>query len=431
MQTVHLMLNDPIIVAQAPVDLDRAGDAWGRWQFPYLRRLSDGRLHVSFSVEPDSASSYGKPMAHAYSDDEGQTWRLGPPQVGHETEDGVLLPNGDRLQPVQRPAKRAEEYDLPDSVCDYVCTFGYPRSLYRAEDLPPELNEWRFRRLTAGKSDWVEEVADMRIPDQLRSVIKEDARGTNPENGPVQQVIKGPLPTPFLRGKIRIAPDQSLWAVTYSTRLSGKRPQSRPLFLQSVDWGHTWTCLGDVPYEGDVNVDPLADKRDGFTEPDYNFRPDGSVICLMRTSDGNGHGPLYLARSTDGARTWSRAVAFDTTFDGGKMPQLLTLDNGVTLASYGQSGGPGYIAVRATTDPAGLDWQPPVHAHFSPPAPGGWNSCGHTEMVALDDNRALIVYSDFNYRDAHGQPRKTVLVRVIETNIGEKENTPCVIRTKN
>jgi len=54
------------------------------------------------------------------------------------------------------------------------------------------------------------------------------------------------------------------------------------------------------------------------------------------------------------------------------MPQLLTLKGGVTLASYGQSGGPRYIAVRATTDLAGLDWQPPVPiTHDWQPLNGG------------------------------------------------------------
>lgn len=417
MQTVDLTLHDPIIVAQAPVDLDRAAGAWGRWQFPYLRRLQDSRLHASFSVEPDSASSYGKPMGHAYSDDEGRTWRVAPPQVGHEAEDGLLLPNGDRLQPVQRPSRRAEEFDLPTSVCDYVCSFQYPRSLYRAEDLPAELSEWRFRRLPAGQNEWIEEVAEMCIPNQLRSVTQEDARGATPGIGVIGQVRQGPLPTPFLWDKMRVAPDGSLWAVTYDLRLRGGKPLYLPLFLRSLDDGRMWDLLGEILYVGDPEADPLADKRDGFTEPDYNFRPDGSVICLVRTSDGHGHGPLYLTRSVDGARTWSKPVAFDRAFDGGKMPQLLTLDNGVTLASYGQSGGPGYIAVRATTDPAGLDWQPPVHAHFSPPAPGGWNSCGHTEMVVLGPDRALMIYADFNYRDAEGRPRKTILVCEIETNL--------------
>ena len=411
---VRITVGEPVVVAQAPPELDRAGGGWGRWQFPYLRRVRDGQLHVSFSVEPDSSWSYGKPVGHAYSDDEGNTWRVGPPQVGHEAEDGLLLPNGDRLQPVQRPSRRAEEFELPKSVCDFVCSFKYPRSLYRAEDLPAKLNEWSFRRLRSGKSEWIEEVADMRIPGQLRSVTREDARGATPGVGGIEQVRQGALPPPSLWGKMRVAPDGSLWAVTYDWRLQGGKPLYTPLFLRSLDQGHSWDLLGEIPYAGDPEADPSAARRDGFTEPEYNFRPDGSVICLMRTSDGYGHGPLYLTRSVDGARTWSRPVAFDRSFDGGKMPQLLTLKGGVTLASYGQSGGPRYIAVRATTDPAGLDWQPPVHAHFSPPAPGGWNSCGHTEMVALGDRTALLVYSDFNYPDANGVPRKSILVRRVQ-----------------
>ena len=353
-------------------------------------------------------------MGHAYSADEGRTWRVGPPQVGHEAEDGLLLPNGDRLQPVQRPARRAEEFDLPQSVCDYVCSFQFPRSLYRAKDLPAELNEWRFRRLPAGGSAWIEEVATMRIPDQLACVIDEIARGATPGVGGIKQVRKGELPTPFLWGKDTGGAGWIALGGDLRSALAGGKTGLCPALLRSLDQGHTWDFLGEISYAGDAKADPQADKREGFTEPDYNFRPDGSVICLMRTSDGNGHGPLYLTRSVDGARTWSRPVPFDRAFDGGKMPQLLTLDNGVTLASYGQSGGPGYIAVRATTDPAGLDWQAPVPARFSPPAPGGWNSCGHSEMVALDDRTALLVYSDFNYPDANGVPRKSILVRRVQ-----------------
>jgi hypothetical protein len=127
--------------------------------------------------------------------------------------------------------------------------------------------------------------------------------------------------------------------------------------------------------------------------------------------DGNGHGPLYLTRSADSARTWSKPTVFDTF---GKWPQLLTLGNGATLASYGASGGPGYHVVRATVDPKGQVWEPPVRTRVSPVASGAWDTCGHTEMVALDDRTALLVYSDFNYPDADGVPRKSILVRRIQ-----------------
>ena len=36
-------------------------------------------------------------------------------------------------------------------------------------------------------------------------------------------------------------------------------------------------------------------------------------------------------------------------------------------------------------------------------------------ILALDDNCALMVYSDFNYPDDKGRPCKTILVRKIET----------------
>lgn len=421
MQNIELKVSGPFVVAQAPSELNRKGDGWGRWQFPLLRRLSDGRLLAGFSIGPDSASNYGKPIGLAYSTDEGRTWCVAPPQIANEVMDNLLLPNGDRLLSMQLPARRAEDFSLPKSVCDYVCSFGYPTSLYWTEDMPRELVKWRFRRLPADQSAWVEETAEMRIPNELCVVIHEEARDATSGIGSIKQVRQGWLCIPGLYGlwgKMRIAPDGSLWAVTYNHRLQAGRPLYAPLFLCSLDQGHTWDLLGEIPYIGDPDADPSFAKRDGFTEPDYNFRPDGSVICLMRTSDGNGHGPLYLTRSKDHARTWSKPVAFDRSFDGGKMPQLLTLDNGVTLASYGQSGGPGYIAVRATTDPAGLNWQPPFHIQLSPQTPDAWNSCGHTEMVALDHERALIVYSDFNYPDAEGRGRKTILVCVIDTGTG-------------
>lgn len=96
---------------------------------------------------------------------------------------------------------------------------------------------------------------------------------------------------------------------------------------------HKWDFREEIPYEGDAKSDRQAEQREGFTELDFNFRPDGSVICLIRTSDGNGHGPLCLTRSVDGARTQAKPMAFDLTFDSGKMPQLLTLEGGATLAS--------------------------------------------------------------------------------------------------
>ena len=390
----------PVVAARGPLELNRAAGGWGRWQFPFLGRLADGRLHASFSIEPDSYGSYGMPMGHAYSSDHRRSWRMGAPLAAHQAEDGVLLPNGDRLKPVQLPSARAEELDLPRSVCDFVYSYGYRRSLYRAERLPRELAGWRFSRLTAGGSRWVDETALVRIPGELRCVVVEKRGAARARTG---------VPTlPFPQGKLRVAPDGSLWAATHEWRLFEVRPRYAPLLLRSVDDGHTWELRGEARYQGDEWDDPLAAPRDGFIEPDWCFMPDGSAVCLMRTKNGHGHGPLYLARSVDGCRSRSRPQVFDSF---GKMPQLLTLCGGVTVASYGASGGPGYFVVRATVDPAGRTWQAPAKSAVSPAAHGAWGACGHTEIVAMDDHSALVVYSDLNYPDAQGARRKTSLVR--------------------
>ena len=406
--TVAITVGDPILVAQAPADLNRGGPGWGRWQFPMISRLADGRLLVTFTLEPDSYASYGKPVGCAFSADEGATWRVGKPQARSALDEGVLLPNGDRLKAVELTSLRAEDYELPQPVCNFVCSYRYPRSLYRVDKLPREVRGWRFSRRAKESDEWVDESATVKIPDELLHVTAEDTRGQTPSVGTTDAVIAGPLARPHLWGKIRMAPDRSIWGVTYLWRMQGDRPRYAPVFLRSTDHGRTWAMVGEIGYTSNRGNDRHADARDGFTEPDYNFRRDGSLICVMRTMDGNGHGPLFLTGSADNARTWTKPTVLDTF---GKWPQLLTLGDGTTLASYGASGGPGYHVVRATVDPQGQVWEPPVRTRVSPLARGTYDTCGHTEMVALDDHTALLVYSDFNYPDADGVPRKSILVR--------------------
>jgi len=41
------------------------------------------------------------------------------------------------------------------------------------------------------------------------------------------------------------------------------------------------------------------------------------------------------------------------------------------------------------------------------------DSCSYTDMIALDECTALLIYSDFNYPDENGIPRKSILTRKI------------------
>jgi hypothetical protein len=135
--------------------------------------------------------------------------------------------------------------------------------------------------------------------------------------------------------------------------------------------------------------------------------PDGSIICFLRTTDGNGVGPMYVARSTDNGRTWSQPVVFD---DLGVWPQALTLKNGVTLIAYGRPG----LFVRTARDPGGKEWGPRIEIV----KPGGLmaDTCSYCSLLPLADDTALIAYSEFNIPGPDGTPRKSIRVRRISVN---------------
>ena len=379
----QIILGEPVLVHQAPVEVKE----WGPWQFPHLERLADGRIHIEFHVEADSVTAYGLPTRHALSADDGGTWQA---VADRDARGGLLLPNGDRLLPVQLQSRNRDEVVLPEPVLVQEDAPNRITHIYRAADLPADLSGWRFLRLRSGEAAWVEETASVRVPGEIR-IVREGMYAFWPS---------------FHHGRSQLAPDGSIWEAIHTKRIvNGKvQPANNILYLQSVDSGYTWDVLSEILYQPDREADPHADQRDGFTEPEFNFMPDGSVLCLIRTHDLLGVGPLYWSRSLDSGETWSHPRVLD---DCGVWPRMLTLGNGVTLASYGRPG----LYVRATADPAGLEWESRVVA--VQPAEGRRDTCSYSALLALDDRTALLAYSDFNYPDEQGRNCKTILVRTV------------------
>jgi len=313
------------------------------------------------------------------SSDNGKTWTLvnvakymcNLPGGGNGA---LLLPNGDHLRIVMLRSRKLDELPEP------FVTKGN-RYIYRATDLPEELRDgWHFVRLKARGSEWVEEAATVRIPGEIRGATE------------------GVLVFPWIY-RMRLAPDGSIWGLNHGSRIVDGEWQGDKcwiLVLRSSDYGRTWVLHSEIPYQPDKAADPKWDQHEGFTEPDVSFMPDGSVLCLIRTG-----GPLYWARSLDNGKTWSTPGVFDSI---GVWPQLLTLKNGVTLASYGRPG----LYVRATADSSGLAWGERVTV-----VPGERGTCSYSGLIALDEHTVLLAYSDFNYPDEKGQKRKTILVRTV------------------
>src|SRR4030095_15526666 len=99
-------------------------------------RLADGRIHVDYHIDADSAKAYGKAVGHAYSKDDGKTWTLAKDAEG---VDGLLLPNGDRLKPYTQESIAVETLSLGKPV--HVQRGSYPvdYALYPVVKLPLQL----------------------------------------------------------------------------------------------------------------------------------------------------------------------------------------------------------------------------------------------------------------------------------------------------
>ncbi len=382
---MKITLQDPVVVSQAPPDLR----GWGPWQFPLLHRLEDGRLLVEFHREADSATAYGLPMGQAVSVDQGSSWQeMDSPPIAA----GLRLPNGDVLRAIQRPSPPAAGLALPAPLALLPSSYQVSYTYYRRAELPAGLRAgWWFRRRAAGAGEWLEESAELALPDDL------------------VYTTEGVFVFPYFEhDRIHLTPEGRLLATLYGLpqvangRTIVRRFQA--MLTESVDQGYTWQVKSVIPYSPDQDADPAWDGRDGFTEPQIGYLPDGSLLCLLRTTDGNGVGPLYSCRSTDGGASWSRPRVFD---DLGVWPQLLTLGCGVTLAVYGRPG----LYLRASADPAGQRWQ--TRLTLRQPGPLGRDTCSYADLISLGKNEALLVYSDFEFPDPQGRPCKTILARRI------------------
>lgn len=388
---VKIELGPASVVSIAPPEVRM----WGPWQFPFLQRLSDGRIQCSYHVERDAATSYGKLPGLAISSDEGKSWKPtdkfadGRPELPAGSVP-VPLTNGDLLGSLPLLPINLENARLPKEPAYIQSVYNNDFLCYRLEDVPKEFSDgWNNVRLPKGETEWVVEQPTVRIPGELRFACQ------------------GVLVRPWIE-RILAAPDGSVWGTIYSHRIVDGKPQPKytAMFLRSTDQGHTWDLWSEIEYQPDYDADPHAAERIGFLEPGNWFMPDGSAICILRTTDSLGPGPMYFSRSTDAGKTWTRPVVWD---DLGVWPQILTLRNGVTIAAYGRPG----LFVRATTDPSGIEWEPRV-AVIEKETGEERDTCSYASLLPLTDDTALIAYSNFHYMAEDGLTHKSIQVRTVK-----------------
>lgn len=421
---------------------------WGKVQFPKAYEMPNGDMGLFVHEDDDCAAALSiDPIGKWFvSSDKGKTWRKATEE--DKGAMGTVLPNGDVMRPLAgAPIKIPNAKHSP-------WYFGNARVPTDQEIIPPKPEEENLlpRKITVvgdifgGKKDiyWVDSIRDEMI--DKRFAFRRKKKGAN------EAEIYYTLPdwkyrltygfTPWYNGQslneymlyypglfhcrtIKVAPDGALYLAHYTMHGCGSNPftglyekLSCSYIFKSTDNGETWKVIGYIPYRfPNVEKDKFAYLKEGFVEPDLEFMPDGSILCILRTCEvfqgAPEWGPTYLTRSTDGGITWSTPEYFT---DRGALPKLLQLKNGITLAVITRPG----IYVYASND-CGKTWVNAVEvmtdedrsklANVVPEIPNfhQWTgSCCNCDIKAIDNNKAILFFSDFYISDEKGIKHKGI-----------------------
>ena len=155
------------------------------------------------------------------------------------------------------------------------------------------------------------------------------------------------------------------------------------LLRRSFDGGRTWDRRQTVISDGDRtcgNPCPLVDRETG-------------VIMLPFCKDNQ---QVFLSRSDNDGQTWSDPLRLRAP---GVCPQLLLLDNGVLVCSYGTRRN---VHVMASLDDQGREWSKPLVLYEG-------QTSGYTNLQSLAGDRFRVVHQEGSF-DAH-QPGGSRFVR--------------------
>ena len=404
MENFEIVLGNPIKVAQGTV-----GDS-ENYNFPYFRFTESGAIVASWKMSPDSINSYTGNVGYAVSEDKGKTWTItsGPPQRISD----VLMSNGKYFHGFE--AKNALTADYIDEFASLLSDASIP--LYSVKAMQEAVANDTTGKYSAAAKVWVETLtASFKgyeynpQTDRTESfdvkVHWEDQplwlQNTNNQYLPLCQSFA--LHSNY--GIIEIGGTLYYTLYTHGFGPNGEVSKYFSVYIfKSTDNGRNWYYHSQVtPSQSVISAASTPANFEGFGEPMMEQMPDGSVVMLMRTGNGLSS---YITRSTDGCKTWSTPTVFASV---GVLPQIMRLDCGVTLATYGRPG----LYVSATNDPAGLTWgAAKTVLNYT----AMYGSCYYTALLPLDACTALMIYSDYYPNgnvDNSAYRQHTVYVRTI------------------
>ncbi len=156
------------------------------------------------------------------------------------------------------------------------------------------------------------------------------------------------------------------------------------LMILSQDGGHTWS----EPYMLDA-------ENDDNDEPDVIARPDGSLLCVMRSNRGDNI--MWRSVSHDGGKTWTKSVPIGFP---GHAPYLLRTSQGILLVAH---------RLPNTSLHYSLDEGETWSENFEVDSVIG----AYPSLAELPDGRVLIVY----YEEGEGSSIRARFLRVTRDGV--------------
>ena len=383
-------------------------DAWGQHAFPYIYHTADGLITLSWQYGEDKVggtmTSFSKATANG-----GKSWVPAASTTGAREK---LMPDGKYFS-----AFLSKGTTQKFSTAKYTPALSWGSyKMFFAEDFKDDesAGELGIINLTCRVYN-----PDTKQDETIESVVNWPYAPITVHPGGITYTLSGVF---GLNGSnVICTEDGTLYVCIYCNGFdsfassredavnSGVEPGKSCVYVfESTDSAHTWNLVAQMLPTAEraaksVNWKTYTDHFEGFDEPKMIEMPDGSFLMLMRSGASR---TLFVTRSTDNCRTWTEPEAFDEL---GVLPQLLKLDCGVTLASYGRP----ELRMRATSDPTGVTWEDSVKLPTAAKDGTPWlnTSCFYTSMVAVDANTAIVAYTDFQYPNKDGVPVHTVLTR--------------------
>jgi len=370
---MNIKIHDERLISVAPPGIKD----WGPWQFPTLYKNND-ILYLEFHQANDSAKDYGKEKKKYISYDLGKTFKETKEIGGIETDDSTII-----VPYTKRPFK-VDEITLPDYI-HQTKNYGLDYYMYPYDLVDNKYKKW-FMNVKKDNHWNIEN-------------IKVDA------NGLLMTNTQGVFPSPFF-WQLTKAPDGSIFAPMYKIMHNNlvANKYCSAIYFKSTDNGKTFKIFSTIDYNPPYDKDSLSELRYGFTEPNICFVTNKKAYTLLRTTDGNGIGPIYISWSNDGGKTWDLPKYFD---DKGVWPQSIMLNNNCSIAAYGRTG----LHIKIYSD---NNWSKRYDIVI--PAKYQQDTCSYCAIQPISDNKALIVYSRFNY-SYNSSLRKVIMCREIEVEV--------------